>query len=274
MIKLVDGEDFTIHILNNICFVTFSSPSTRNAISLRMSAVMQEISWKSENNISIFEKFLKENNCFLIIVQSTVRGIFSSGGNLSDLKNGSKELCQNYASSIKAFCEILHSCSIPSVTLLAGPAYGGGAELALATDFRWSIGKKSDLHFTQMRFGIPAGWGGMQRLSELCPQLSPKKVSAIIVAKMSLLYDQLIRLNLIDRSFLNIKSCIKALNEWRDEIELSPSDVRYDLMQRHKINDAYQLQEYDIKIFDKYFLNLEHKNRIDNFFAKRNKNAE
>ncbi|BBH52037.1 enoyl-CoA hydratase/isomerase family protein [Fluviispira sanaruensis] len=274
MIKLVDGEDFSINIINNICFITFSSPSTRNAISLRMSAVMQEISWKKENNLSIFQKFLADNNCLLIVVQSSVKGIFSSGGNLSDLKNASKELCQNYASSIKAFCKLLHSCSIPSVTLLAGSAYGGGAELALATDFRWSIGKKSDLHFTQMRFAIPAGWGGMSRLAELCPQLSHKKISAMIIGRHSIFYEQMVNLNLIDNTFLNIKNCYRALNEWRDNIEQAPLDIRNDLMHRLNIKETYQLEEYDNEIFNKYFLNFEHKKRITTFFAKRNNNAK
>jgi enoyl-CoA hydratase/carnithine racemase len=271
MIKLVDGEEFSIIAKNKICFVTLSSETTRNAISLRMASIMQSICVTSEPNGSLFEKFLIDQNCLLIVVQSDIEGIFSSGGNLLELQKNPLAACQHYGSSIRAFCNILHSTNIPSITVLSGPSYGGGAEFALATDFRWSIGKSCDLYFTQTKFGIPAGWGGMLRLTELCPQLSPKKVSSIIIGKMKFDLTQMLNLGLIDREFHTKKSCYAAIEEWVTQAADCPKYIRDDLMKRQSFDNLNQLEEYDIEVFNKYFLKDEHKKKISEFMNGKKK---
>lgn len=271
MIKLVDGEEFSIIAKNKICFITLNSQTTRNAISLRMASIMQSICITSEPHRSLFEKFLIDQNCLLIVVQSDVEGIFSSGGNLLELQKNSSEACQHYGPAIRAFSILLHSTNIPSVTILSGPSYGGGSEFALATDFRWSIGKSCDLHFTQTKFGIPAGWGGMLRLTELCPQLSPKKVSSIIIGKMKFDFTQMLNLGLIDREFHSKKSCYIAIDEWVNQIADCPKYIRDDLMNRQLFDNLNKLEEYDIEIFNKYFLKNEHKKKISEFINGKKK---
>ena len=271
MAKLVDGEEFSIIAKNQICFVTLSSQTTRNAISLRMASIMQSICVTSESHGSIFEKFLIDQNCLLIVVQSEVEGIFSSGGNLLELQKNSPEACQHYGSAIRAFCNLLHSTDVPSVSILSGPSYGGGAEFALATDFRWSIGKSCELYFTQTKFRIPAGWGGMLRLTELCPQLNPKKVSAIIIGKMKFDLNQMLNLGLVDREFNTKKSCYAAIEEWVHQAADCPKHIRDDLMKRQSINNLNDLEEYDIEVFNKYFLKDEHKKKISEFINGKKK---
>jgi enoyl-CoA hydratase/carnithine racemase len=165
----------------------------------------------------------------------------------------------------------LHSTNSPSVTLLSGPSYGGGVELALATDFRWSIGKSCNFNFTQLKFGIPAGWGGMLRLSELSPQLSPKKVSAIIVGKMKFELSQLLYLGLVDREFSTKKLCHAAIDEWVNQIAECPKSIKNELMNRQSIYNFNELEEYDLEIFDKYFLKDDHKKKITEFLNGKKK---
>jgi enoyl-CoA hydratase/carnithine racemase len=87
MTKLVDGQEFSIIAKNKICFVTLNSEATLNAISLRMASIMESICVPNEeNNGSLFEKFLVDQICHVIVVQSEVEGIFSSGGNLLELQ--------------------------------------------------------------------------------------------------------------------------------------------------------------------------------------------
>lgn len=271
MIKLVDGEEFSIIAKNNICFVTFNSTTTKNAISLRMSSIMQSICIHENGSPSLFEKFLSDQNCLLIVVKSEVEGIFSSGGKLSELHKNPPEACKHYSPSIKAFCTLLHSTNVPSVTLLSGPSYGGGVELVLATDFRWGIGKSFEFNFTQTKFGIPAGWGGMLRLIELCPQLSPRKVSAIIIGKMKFDNAQLLNFGLVDREFSTKKACHAALEEWVIKILDCPKYLTDELMNRKNIEHFSQLNEYDNEIFNKYFLKEDHKKRIHHFYKSKNK---
>ncbi|APJ02855.1 enoyl-CoA hydratase/isomerase family protein [Silvanigrella aquatica] len=271
MTKLVDGEDFSIIAKNKICYVTLSSPSTRNAISLRMASIMQSICVAKESNESLFEKFLIDQNCHLIVLQSDVEGIFSSGGNLIELQKNPAEVCHHYGPSIRAFCQLLHNFKIPSLSVLAGPSYGGGVEIALATDFRWSIGKNCDFHFTQTKFGIPPGWGGSLRLSELCPQLNPKKVSALILGKMKLDLSQMLYMGLVDKEFQNKKACMNAIEDWVNQISDCPKSVRDDLLDRQSFHNFQELEEYDIQTFNKYFLKDEHKKKIADFMKNKKK---
>jgi len=271
MSKLVDGEEFSIIAKNNICYITLNCPSTKNAISLRMSSIMQSISIQQNGCPSLLEKFLIEQKCLLIVVKSDLEGIFSSGGNLSELNKNDFETCKYYAPSIKSFCKLLHSTNTPSVTLLTGPSFGGGVELALATDFRWGIGKSYDFHFTQTKFGIPTGWGGMQRLTELSPQLNSRKVSAIIIGKIKFNHEELLNLGLVDRKFSSKKSCNAALQEWVNHNLDCPKYLIDDLMFRKNIENIHKLEEYDIEIFNKYFLQDDHKKRIQKFLSSKKK---
>lgn len=51
------------------------------------------------------------------------------------------------------------------IACINGAAFGGGCETLLAADFRVAS-SQATLGFTQTRFGVPCGWGGMTRLVE------------------------------------------------------------------------------------------------------------
>jgi ethylmalonyl-CoA/methylmalonyl-CoA decarboxylase len=55
---------------------------------------------------------------------------------------------------------------VVSVSYLEGPALGGGAELATATDFR-VMSPAARIQFVQARMGVSPGWGAAWRLREI-----------------------------------------------------------------------------------------------------------
>ncbi len=84
---------------------------------------------------------------------------------------------------------LVHDCllrlrSLPLATafLLDGRALGGGAELAMSTDFRlWS--PRGSLSFVQANMGVTTGWGGGARLVDV---VGERKVSYIFFIEHSL----------------------------------------------------------------------------------------
>jgi len=64
-----------------------------------------------------------------------------------------------------AFTE-LENLSVPTISVLEGPALGGGLELALCSDIRIA-GPKAKLGLTETKLAIIPGAGGTQRLSRL-----------------------------------------------------------------------------------------------------------
>lgn len=268
---LIRIDEFSIKSENNICYINFSSPSSRNAVSLLLASLMQDIiSINSNTQTTAFEDFLKEEKIVLIIMRSLVPNIFASGGHLSDLLHADRQEHIAYGDSVRQFCKLLSTVPTPSISILAGNAYGGGVEIALATDFRWSIGKNIEFHFVQTKFGVPGGWGGMTRLSELCPSLSTKKVNSLFLAQDVLKFRELYHMSLIDKTFDDEHSCFQEINKWRDNILSCDSKLKEDFFARNKVTKD-KLEEYDIHFFQKYFLSENHKKYINNFFISKAK---
>eukprot|EP01060_Flectonema_neradi_P038255 TRINITY_DN7987_c0_g1_i1.p1 TRINITY_DN7987_c0_g1~~TRINITY_DN7987_c0_g1_i1.p1 ORF type:complete len:348 (+),score=70.34 TRINITY_DN7987_c0_g1_i1:50-1093(+) len=60
----------------------------------------------------------------------------------------------------------LHNLPCITVAAIEGSAVGGGAELALACDFR-IISETGSIHFAHTHMGLSTGWGGGTRLTKL-----------------------------------------------------------------------------------------------------------
>jgi enoyl-CoA hydratase/carnithine racemase len=262
---MVEHEEFSVYSENSICYVNLTGHTTKNAISFEVASIMKKISnAPSDNMISPFEEYLKAQEVVLIVVRSLVRNIFSSGGNLNDLVMAKRDHHPNYANSIHNFCKMLSRISYPTITLLAGNAYGGGVELALATDFRWSVGRNIEFHFTQTKFGVPGGWGGMKRMQELNPSLNTRKVNFMFLSQDILKLNDLIRFQFVDKEFEEESSCYKVLNRWRDGLLKCNVSLKADFFRRCEISSS-KIEEHDGEFFKEYFLTSDHKRNIKEF---------
>jgi enoyl-CoA hydratase/carnithine racemase len=81
-----------------------------------------------------------------------------------------------FVSSLRRTFTDLSALPMPSIAVLEGAAFGGGAELALACDLRVAD-TQALLALPETRLGIMPGAGGTQRLPRLIG-LGPAKVSA------------------------------------------------------------------------------------------------
>lgn len=71
-----------------------------------------------------------------------------------------------FVSTLRRTFTDLAALPMPSIAVLEGAAFGGGAELALACDLRVAD-SKAVLAFPETRLGIIPGAGGTQRLPRL-----------------------------------------------------------------------------------------------------------
>ena len=68
--------------------------------------------------------------------------------------------------SLNRICDALDACSRPVVAVIAGAAYGGGLELALACDYR-AVSPQARFSFPEVHIGLLPGAGGTQRAPRL-----------------------------------------------------------------------------------------------------------
>ncbi len=92
---------------------------------------------------------------------------FISGGDLKEF--AALSTAAEGASMARRMVAILERIeALPCLTVagINGPAYGGGTETALAFDIRIAAAHAS-MGFTQTKFAVPPGWGGLTRMVRL-----------------------------------------------------------------------------------------------------------
>lgn len=259
-------DGLQIFSLNGTAVFEFNSEKTKNAISFSMANTLAECI-KKDGATPSFSNWLNNEKCGVIVLKSNLDTVFVSGGDVKELNACDPSLAAVYASRMREFCIGLSRLEIPSVTLLTGGAFGGGAELALATDFRF-ISSKASLHFWQSHWGVPGGWNGMLRLGELA-QLSPRKVGILFACAASLDANAMIRLGLVDLSFECVSEGFAAAEKLGAQFLLCDVNLRLALMRRGNLPTP--LQESDTALFTQFWMGSLHKTKLMSFQDRRSK---
>lgn len=92
---------------------------------------------------------------------------FVSGGDLKRFAAlETEDEAREMATRMSAILRRIEELPCWTIAALNAAAYGGGCETALAFDFRLAS-SRAKLGFTQVRFHVTPGWGGLTRLVEL-----------------------------------------------------------------------------------------------------------
>lgn len=92
---------------------------------------------------------------------------FIAGGDLKELESGRDEAFGvRLAREMRATLDRIPALPIPVIAALNGAAIGGGAEVAVACDFRVAA-EDASIGFTQALLGVMPAWGGIERLGAL-----------------------------------------------------------------------------------------------------------
>jgi enoyl-CoA hydratase/carnithine racemase len=91
---------------------------------------------------------------------------FISGGDLKELEGQrGKEFAAAMAAGMRRTLDRIAELPIPVIAAVNGAALGGGAETAIACDFRIAV-NDARIGFTQVLLGLMPAWGGIERLAE------------------------------------------------------------------------------------------------------------
>jgi enoyl-CoA hydratase len=106
----------------------------------------------------------KEDRTLRAIVITGAGNAFVSGGDLRELREQTTAHdAETFAELGRTLCRGLEALSVPVLAAISGPAFGGGAELALACDLR--VGDSAArISFKQVRMGVTTAWGTIGRL--------------------------------------------------------------------------------------------------------------
>jgi enoyl-CoA hydratase len=148
MSLIVDEQNFTIT-------ARIHRPESRNAINFD---VMEKLEM-------LLDRLETDEECRLFVLTGSGKS-FISGGDLREFHGiTDAEGARQMSARMLSILDRIEALPCWTLAAINGHAYGGGWETLLSFDFR--VAKTSaTFGFTQGKFYLPPGWGGLTRLSQ------------------------------------------------------------------------------------------------------------
>ena len=147
----------TLHVerKNHLLLATVDRPEAGNAVNFEL---MDELE-------SVLERGRSEKGIRALVLRGS-GDYFISGGDLKEFHTlKTADEARPMAKRKLSICRQMELAPFWTVAAVNGAAYGGGCEIMLAADFRIAS-TSATFGFTQGKFYLPPGWGGLTRLVE------------------------------------------------------------------------------------------------------------
>ncbi len=140
----------------HVMYATINRPKAYNAINFEVMDALEQVCDKIEKNDDIR----------VFVLTGSGNKYFSAGGDLKEFSALKTEHdARKMSMRMGEILRRIESANCWTIALINGDAFGGGCEVLLAFDFRIAA-KHARFGFTQGKFYLPPGWGGLTRLIE------------------------------------------------------------------------------------------------------------
>ena len=163
-------RDFETIVLSrlddHILLVTLNRPDVANALNTRMGLDLMEV----------FEALsIDLENLRAVILTGHGDKAFCAGGDLKERNGMSDESWQAQHVIFERMVRAIMNCPIPVLAAVNGAAYGGGCEIAAASDFIYAA-STARFALTEVTLGIMPGSGGTQNLARAVGERQAKEL--------------------------------------------------------------------------------------------------
>lgn len=143
-------DSILVTVADGVLFVTINRPDQRNALSRDvLSRMMQAFDDNRENP-----------EIRAAVLSGAGERAFAAGGDLKDLASlRDKPAVEAFSVKTRSILDGIRNFPLPVIAALNGDAIGGGAELAMACDYRIAA-SHARMGFLQGRLAITTAWGG------------------------------------------------------------------------------------------------------------------
>lgn len=256
---------------------TISHPEKGNALGINLAnKLLSSIKSLQASFDQVKNTDVDSNHCprSLLIdadVSKTKNTIWIAGGNLYELASlKDSEAVFEYANTMSEVCRYLRRLPIPVIMCMHGGVIGGGAEFALAGDFRLMT-KGSYFHFKQMDIGLSLGYASSRRLTQL---LGESQTFAALFLKEKIYAQKALETGLIHGIAKNKDDLLQKANDLAKQINLlNPKAVA---IQKEMIVNACPDPSADeeikeLRMFSSLWLNSTHKKFMKHYIESHKK---
>lgn len=247
-----------VELNNYICKATVHRPEAHNAINFEVMDAFESLLSELEGDSEIRCLILQGN-----------REAFISGGDLQEFHTiKTAEEAKPMAKRMLSILQRVERLPCWTIACINGSAYGGGCEIMLAFDFRIAS-EEATFGFTQGKFYLPPGWGGLTRLVERVGRSTALRwlaEAAVIDAETALNHRLIDRLEPADQLQKETQKWAKALcHNGRDYIKtlkkggLSLTEARWKAIEK------------ELEPFAQFWEDERHHQRVEKFLNRKKK---
>lgn len=237
-------------------------PASKNAINF---AVMEEL----ENLLGQIEQ---NKTVTAFILTGAGDNLFISGGDLKEFHGiTSAKEAEQMARRMGSILKRIEQLPCWTIAAINGAAYGGGWEIMLAFDFRMASSDAS-FHFSQGKFYLPPGWGGLTRLVEKVGRSTALRwlaETAEIDAETAL------KENLIDRVIPG-DELLEEAERWAHKMSHNGRDyikaLKGGALKFSKVR--WKAMEEELEPFARFWEDKRHLKRVAKFLRRKEDSAE
>jgi enoyl-CoA hydratase len=151
---------------DHILLVTLNRPEVSNALNTQMGLDLVEL----------FEAFSTDlQGLRVVIVTGSGEKAFCAGGDLKERNGMTDESWQAQHAIFERMVRAMMGCPLPVLAAVNGAAYGGGCEIAAASDFIYAA-SHARFALTEVTLGIMPGAGGTQNLARAVGERRAKEL--------------------------------------------------------------------------------------------------
>jgi len=200
---------------DDIAIITINRPEVLNAINVD---VIAELS-------SAIDIVSVDDNVKVVVITGKGERSFCVGADIRYVANIDPIEAERYASSVHTMLNKIENLEKPVIAAINGYALGGGCEIALACDIRIASAS-AKIGQTEVKIGIPPGWGGTQRMVRI---LGPAKAKELIFTGEMITANEALKIGLVNK--------VVSL----DHVLIKPSSEEAEERTRPKEEDAPKL---------------------------------
>ncbi|MGY5875213.1 MAG: enoyl-CoA hydratase-related protein [Candidatus Thorarchaeota archaeon] len=242
---------------DGVATITINRPDKLNALNVEVVKILREMMKQAEEDEAIR----------VIILTGTGEKSFAAGADITEFQDKDSSSVRALVENGQELCTYIESMSKPVIAAINGFALGGGCEIAMACDFRYS---SANALFGQpeIKLGIIPGYGGTVRLPRL---VGLGRAKELVFLGNNIDAEEALRIGLTNKVFESIDALREGVAKTAKKLAKMPG-VAIKLA-KQSLNAAWEISleenlSLEVDVFCKTFDTEDKKIGVAAFLAK------